>query len=171
MPCFPSAIPPAMYCTPVEHVTVLVVDGEVSPHAGQQSMLPVYRTYRRPALLLQAWFGEAPVKVGDLVCGLCGRWLYLVTQVRGWYHHQVHSVQRWAGGSEVGGWFAHTHDLMICCHRFDAVSKSLLVYCGRLFRSTQHFPCTGVSTPRSSSLTPIDQQCPCVPTTASKPSV
>ncbi|CAM9809420.1 unnamed protein product [Ectocarpus sp. 8 AP-2014] len=28
-----------------------------------------------------AWFGEAPVKVGDLVCGLCGRWLYLVTQI------------------------------------------------------------------------------------------
>ncbi|CAN0541975.1 unnamed protein product, partial [Ectocarpus sp. 12 AP-2014] len=28
-----------------------------------------------------AWFGEAPVKVGDLVCGLCGRWLFLVTQV------------------------------------------------------------------------------------------
>ncbi|CAM9245974.1 unnamed protein product [Ectocarpus fasciculatus] len=28
-----------------------------------------------------AWFGEAPVKVGDLVCRLCGRCLYLVTQI------------------------------------------------------------------------------------------
>ncbi|CAM9745356.1 unnamed protein product [Scytosiphon promiscuus] len=28
-----------------------------------------------------AWFGEVPVDVGDLICRLCGRWLYLVTQI------------------------------------------------------------------------------------------
>ena len=34
-----------------------------------------------PCFQLQAWFGDAPIDVDDLVCRICGRPLYLVAQV------------------------------------------------------------------------------------------
>lgn len=36
-----------------------------------------------PYASFQAWFGESPVALDDLVCGLCRRKLFLVAQVRG----------------------------------------------------------------------------------------
>lgn len=72
--------------------------------------------------VLQAWFGKAPVDVADLVCRLCGRCLYLVTQVRvaptESYIHQQQSRKLKGSSNETGGGGVHERAACVPKHYF-----------------------------------------------------